>query len=217
MKVMRNSQHTRASICTYTGVEFFPLAPRSEDIYIEDIAHALACVTRYNGHSIAPYSIAQHSVLVSRHAEKICHDFEQRRRPAAGEPPIIERTSPAEAAKWGLLHDAAEAYISDICAPIKPFMQGYKEIELQLEREIARRFYLPWPMPAVVGYSDKAVFRSELESGIMKKVDWWHLHEEHPSAGLVIVPFKWDAAKDHFVNRFIQLFGEEFYYAHRRP
>lgn len=81
-------------IQTYTGRRFWPLDPRPEDVCIEDIAHALALKTRYTGHTRIPYSVAEHCVRCSR---------------------IV---SPAFALP-ALLHDAAEAYLPDLAAPIK--------------------------------------------------------------------------------------------------
>lgn len=81
-------------IQTYTGKQFTPLAPRAEDVCIEDIAHALSMKCRYTGHVREFYSVAQHCILVSR----------------------LVSTAFALPA---LLHDAGEAYLPDIAAPIK--------------------------------------------------------------------------------------------------
>lgn len=69
-------------IATFTGGVFFPLAPRVEDVRISDIAHALSMLCRFAGHTRGFYSVAQHSVLVSR----LCSQQD---------------------ALWGLLHDAS--------------------------------------------------------------------------------------------------------------
>ena len=74
---------------THSGIQFWPLDPRPEDILIEDIAHALSNQCRFAGHCCFHYSVAQHSVLVSENV-------------------------PAQDAMWGLLHDAGEAYLVDL-------------------------------------------------------------------------------------------------------
>jgi uncharacterized protein len=81
-------------ILTYTGRRFSPLAPRPEDVCIEDIAHALANKCRFTGHTQRFYSVAEHSVLVQ----------------SLVSPPY---------GLAALLHDAAEAYLPDIASPIK--------------------------------------------------------------------------------------------------
>lgn len=89
-------------IQTYSGRRFFPLDPRPADVKIEDIAHALSNKCRFNGHCLTFYSVAEHSVRVATLA--------------------MSRHGGAEKSTIGLqalLHDAAEAYLPDICSPIK--------------------------------------------------------------------------------------------------
>lgn len=119
-----------------SGGRFYPLAPRIEDIHIQDIAHALSQVNRYVGQTTFPYSVAQHSVYVSRMV-------------------------PAHLALVGLLHDASEAYLSDISRDVKMLMPEYKEWEANLERMIAQRFDLPYPWPAEVKEADTEILRRE--------------------------------------------------------
>lgn len=122
-------------IQTFTGKAFWPMDPRPEDIDIEDIAHALAMKCRFSGHCLEFYSVAQHSVLVSR--------------------------SCPEAPLWALLHDAAEAYLPDVARPVKRFLTGFKEIEERVERCVAERFGLPWPMPESVKRADLEALATE--------------------------------------------------------
>lgn len=84
---------------TFTGKRFDLLDPKPESICIEDIAHHLALNNRYNGATSVPYSVAQHSVMVSDMLAKL--EFNVVTRMAA------------------LLHDAHEAYIGDIIGPLK--------------------------------------------------------------------------------------------------
>ena len=102
-------------IVTFTGRTFYPLSPRAEDIDIEDIAHALAMKCRFSGHTQVFYSVAEHSVLVSK-------------------------LVPEKYALAGLLHDAAEAYLADVAGPIKSAFQKFQEAEMRLMDVIEDKF-----------------------------------------------------------------------------
>ena len=84
-------------IPTFIGHQFHPYDPRPDEVDIADIAHALANLCRFNGHTSDFFSVAQHSVLVSEKASDCL------KLPA-------------------LLHDAAEAYIGDMSGPLKDFV-----------------------------------------------------------------------------------------------
>ena len=94
-------------IQTYTGREFHPLSPRADDVCLEDIAHALSMLCRFSGHTREFYSVAQHSVLVARAVIRrsfCCKEHVGFRHRAAG---------------LALLHDAHEAYFTDVASPLK--------------------------------------------------------------------------------------------------
>lgn len=107
-------------ITTATGQRFYALAAEPT-ITIEDIAAALSKVCRYGGHCRRFYSVAEHSVLVSRIMEH------------------RELGDPLE----GLLHDATEAYLSDVVGPFKQLLPDYLALEAKLERDVRRVFGLP--------------------------------------------------------------------------
>jgi hypothetical protein len=127
------------NIVTYSGQVINPLDPDPDCITIEDIAHALANVCRFTGHTRKFYSVAQHSVLCSR---------------------IVPPNDALEA----LLHDASEAYLSDVSRPIKrdpEFGTFYATHEKRLERVIADKYGLEHPWPAAVKWADDVLLRSE--------------------------------------------------------
>ncbi len=123
---------------TSSGAFFNVFEPRIEDVSLFDIARALSNLTRFGGHVPRFYSVAQHSVLVSR-------------------------LVPAELAREGLLHDAAEAYVLDMPRPIKhhPSFKLYREIEDSVERVIATKFGLQYPFPAEVKKADNKALAIE--------------------------------------------------------
>jgi hypothetical protein len=130
---------------TASGVHAFPMCPERTEIRIFDIAHALGRICRFGGHvSCDHYSVAQHSVLVSR---------------------IV----PPSMALAGLLHDASEAYIGDIVRPFKLALytleathegctvvnvQHISELERRWHWRIADTFGIPRTMPPEVKAAD---------------------------------------------------------------
>lgn len=122
---------------TFSGKQFWPLDPRASEVDIVDIAHSLSQQCRYGGHCERFYSVAEHSVYVSRMA-------------------------PAKYKLTALLHDATEAYCVDVPRPIKRFLTNYKEIEDRIWKAIAEKFYLPEIMPDEVHIADNAVLLAEM-------------------------------------------------------
>jgi len=110
------------------------LDPTPVDIEIDDIAHGLAFVARWNGQTLGdwPYSVAEHSLLVEE---------------------IFGRLAAAPA-RWrlaALLHDAPEYVIGDMISPVKAAVgPGYGELEARLAVAIHLRFGLPAELPKTV-------------------------------------------------------------------
>ena len=92
-------------ITTYTGKLFDPLIATADEIDIADIAHALHLLCRANGHFPHFYSVAQHSINCAR--EALARGFSERVQLGC------------------LLHDASEAYMSDVPRPFKQFLLDY--------------------------------------------------------------------------------------------
>ena len=126
----------RGCITTFSGTIFNLIDPRPEMIVLDDIAHHLSMVCRWAGATKEFFSVAQHSVLVS----KIVPDHLQR---------------------WALLHDAAEAYIGDITRPLKAMLSDVGVIERRIMHEIAQAFELGWPEPADLAQYDDQIQKLE--------------------------------------------------------
>lgn len=108
-------------IVTHTS-KFFLHGESHEDVKLDDIAHALSHLCRYNGHCPNFYSVAEHSSMV---AEVI---FEHKKDP--------------KLAMCGLLHDASEAYIGDMVRPLKRSFPEFKEMEEKVMTRIIKAFDL---------------------------------------------------------------------------
>ncbi len=111
------------------------LDPTPMDIEIEDIAHGLAFVARWNGqtHGDFAYSVAEHSLLVQQ---------------------IFKIQQPGAPVKWqlaALLHDAPEYVIGDMISPVKAAVgPGYGVLDDRLMAAIHLRFGLPAQLPATI-------------------------------------------------------------------
>lgn len=167
-------------IITFTGARIEPMSPDPQDIHVEDIAHSLANQCRFTGHVSSFYSTAQHCVLGSY-------------------------LVPDEDRLAFLLHDASEAYISDIASPVKnhpDFGAYYGIAEERLERAIAERFSLPYPMTAAIKVADKMMLRAEQRD---------HMPND-PSDGPIyegtVTPWNPYDSERQFLSRYVYLTGE---------
>lgn len=118
--------------------------PSPLDIEIEDIAHGLARVARWNGQTVGrhAFSVAQHTLVVDS---------------------IAERTAPEIGATGHLallLHDAPEYVIGDMISPFKALLGGdYRAVEFRLLEAIHRRFGVPVRLPDRISAKIKAADR----------------------------------------------------------
>ena len=107
-------------IYTVSKKKFYPLSPRIEDIDIADIAHALSMLARANGHFPTFHSVAQHSIECANEA--------------------IARGLSPKLCLACLLHDGAEAYMSDLTTPVKDKIKSYKQYEETLINLIYEKY-----------------------------------------------------------------------------
>ena len=107
-------------ITTYTGGHINPLVPDMALIDIRDIAHALSMTCRGNGHVKTFFSVGQHCINAAREAAARGHSKR-----------VILAC---------LIHDASEAYLSDVPKPLKPSMPEYTRTEENLLNLIYKKF-----------------------------------------------------------------------------
>jgi hypothetical protein len=140
-------------IQTHTGRVVEPLRLQPSMIDLGDVAHSLALQCRYAGHTRWHFSIAQHSVLVAKHL-------------------------PPELARWGMLHDATEAYLVDLPSPVKEHMADYQAFEKRAEEAVAERFGLQLPMPVPVKKADREALATERRDLLGPCERDWNLAEQ---------------------------------------
>jgi hypothetical protein len=102
-------ENTPSTVRTITGRYIDLLNPAAGDVHPMDISIALSRVARFGGHTAQPYSVAEHSLVVSSM--------------------VARQFGDARLALVGLLHDATEAYIGDMVRPLKRQIPCFREIE----------------------------------------------------------------------------------------
>lgn len=169
-----------ATITLYGGGYFDFIEPARSEIRIIDIARGLSNICRFNGqgrYGDGFYSVAQHSVLVSRLVEPQ-HAFA------------------------ALMHDAAEAYVGDMTGPLKQLCPDYKAVEKRVEAAIFARFGIEAPLHPSIKQADLRLLRTEqrdLSSG--PRDDWSGLDAYEPMEER-IVPWAPAAAAAEFLARY---------------
>lgn len=157
--------------------------PCLDDIDILDIAHSLSIVCRYGGHCRFPYSVAQHSVLVSLD--------------------VALRGGGWDLRMAALLHDASEAYIADICRPVKVRLTEYAPIEAKLQDAIWRKFGVDYSDEChrIVKESDNRVLRVEARELMASGGEGWGL-EHIGESPVTIREMDHKEAKRYFLEEF---------------
>jgi hypothetical protein len=146
---------------------------------VEVIANSLANLCRFTGHGRRFYSVAEHSVHVSR---------------------IV----PPHLALYGLLHDAAEAFVGDVAKPLKAMLPDYAVIEDRVERALFAHLGLPLPMPPEVKAADRAMLAAE-QIAVMGNRDGWHHTGGEAPADVRIEFWGPDESRIRFLSRYREL------------
>ena len=176
-------------ITTFSGRVMDPVNSVPADFCAMDIAHALAMKCRYGGHCRFFYSVAQHSVLCAQAAMRAGVD-----------------------ARWALMHDAAEAYLCDVPAPVKSRLNGFAEIELRLLKSLSAWLGLPdpEPLPLFVRLLDEQIVSAEWEVLMPPSVivNFKPVPDSSPLQDMVISPWGPEKSKVEFLALFRRFFPE---------
>jgi hypothetical protein len=178
------------------------LDPSPLDVEIEDIAHGLARVARWNGQTVGAhiFSVAQHSLLVETIARQRVR-LDRKRRLAI------------------LLHDAPEYVIGDMISPFKAIIgDSYKAVEARLLAAIHLRFGLPVTLPgeltALIKATDRAAaYLEATRLAGFADAEARRFFGEPPKLTLVIernylTPWPAETAEARYLERFARVFGE---------
>lgn len=186
--------HPRPAACTFSGNEVLLLNPAPGSIKLVDIAEGLAKCCRYSGQLPDKfYSVAEHSVLVSRFV-------------------------PNKLALMALFHDASEAITGDFASPFKALIRSYTDIvdivEDTLTRAIFKEFGIePYsdedPIHPEVHDADSYLFVQE-RNQLMPDAPWWRKYGGGDPAYQQIPCHDWRMARQMFLARFKELIGGGF-------
>lgn len=169
-----------------SGQRFTPLDPHAADVNLTDIAHALSHQCRFSGHTRVHYSVAEHSVRVSR---------------------LIEAwKAPRHVQLWGLMHDASEAYLVDIPTPLKshPSFAFYRRAEVEVMHAICARFGMPVEVPYQVTAADGVLLATEARDLMPFRPEHWAKLDTQPLEER-IEPWSPAQARSEFISRFVEV------------
>jgi len=172
---------------SFTGKKIYPLDFRPEDVDIQDIAHALGHLCRFNGHTRVFYSVAQHSCLCSH-------------------------LVPANQALDALMHDASEAYLCDMVRPLKKFaafngiegVTSFRDVEDRIMTTIAKKYGIHFPFTPEIHRADNVALVTEARDlmGVNALLAWNYADKPAP---FEIIPLSPEESVELFLSRFSEL------------
>ncbi|MBL4952032.1 hypothetical protein JK635_07390 [Neobacillus sp. YIM B02564] len=148
-------------MATLSGKNIYPLNPRSEEVDVQDMIHALSQLCRYGGHAAFFYSVLHHSLLVERYLKD------------KGASPLVRF--------YGLWHDGTEAYLVDLPRPVKRNLSEYVAIEDRLHQVIWEALGVRPPTEEeweLVKEADNAILYYEAKFVQPTGVWWRELHQD---------------------------------------
>ena len=172
--------HNGPSILTADDRYYFFNHP-SVNVTLNAVARGLANTCRFGGQCQQFYSVAEHSIYVSR-------------------------LVPAPLALWGLMHDASEAFIGDMPKPLKEVLPDYKALEKRIEGPILAAFGLEGAMPREVKDADMAMLSVEQVQVMANHDPWsWTIHTDDAHSRIKVAFLSPQEAYEAFVQRFVEV------------
>ena len=179
---------------TYSGRKVDLEYPQTDDIVIEDIAHALSMTCRFGGHCKGFYSVAEHSLLVEKVLEANLPDDEDAtaaRTDQGWEGWITVPKKDTAMSLAALLHDAAEAYLGDLITPLKKIITRETYLEGRWLDTIQEKLKLPAainPMPKSVATADRFMLTVEAHSLFFTLHPDWDIPKRLPKNAEKFLP-----------------------------
>lgn len=162
------------TILLHSGSYFSYEHPGLSDFNIIDIARGLSHICRFGGQCQQFYSVAEHSIYVSR---------------------LVP-----EHLRWdALLHDAAEAFIGDMPKPLKEMLPDYKAVERRVEAAISKKFGLAQKISPEIKLADVTMLRTE-QIQLMRNNDNWATTHGAPAANTILECLSPDEAMTAFLR-----------------
>lgn len=174
MKLNNNESWIR----TYSGGKVYFFEPEKSEIEFEDISHSLSMLCRFNGATKEFYSVANHSCIVAEN--------------------IYKETGDKNLAYCGLMHDAHEAFVSDIPSPFKKQFPEFVKAETRFELWLSARFNYT-PFLKIVKKHDIKALATEMRD-LMRIADYSCLTESPYDD--IIIPLFPKEAKNLFVETY---------------
>lgn len=176
---------------THSGSAFDYLAPQADQIKIGDVAHALARINRFCGHLQQPVNVAQHSLIVLALVR------------AGG-------TVNALIQLQALTHDAPEAFVQDLPAPLKRLLPDYKVIEARVWAACAFKFGVPTELHPQIKEADFDACRLEAWRGFQADpLGGWAGRNPLPDAPLAAIEL---LSADHTPAEWTRRWLGEYYH-----
>lgn len=175
-------------ITLFSGNTFDFNNPEAAIFTIEDVAHALSHICRFNGHCRKFYSVAQHSVLTSKN---IAPEYR------------LE----------ALVHDGVEFVINDMTKPFKILLPEYQAYEKRIEKVVLERFGLTVPLSKAVKIADYNMLLTE-QRQLLNRKGGWPTPTQGEILDIEIIPWKPKKAKRKFLERLAELLFERGWNSH---